>query len=188
MHKLKEKKGKKTVTHHFHHVTEKDGSKKHVYLGTSRKKADERLTKLQLERMRSDDKLFKDIEKVQTKLNKLGHHNRNYDDVVRDIRMRQSKQAQVSKLLDQEVKTAFPFAGYLLAFFVIVFLGAGWIFLNSTQSITGASVYNAPATGVINNLIAGSFGMLAVIIIISLVLHYSDYRHHHRHEKYKPQH
>ncbi|MBW2997429.1 hypothetical protein KY349_03780 [Candidatus Woesearchaeota archaeon] len=187
MHKLKKKKGKKTVTHHFHHVKEKDGSKKHVYLGTSKKKAEERLTKLQLERMRSDDKLFKDIEKVQTKLNKLGHHNRHYDDVVRDIRMRHSKQTQVSKLLSKEIKTAFPFAGYLLTFLIIVFLGAGWIFLNSTPSITGASVINATATTTINNIIAGSFGMLAFIIIVSLVLHYSDYRHHHRHDKYKPQ-
>ena len=185
MHKLKQKRGRKTIVHHFHHVTEKDGTKKHVYLGTDPEKADERLTKLRLERMRSDNKLIKDVEKVQAKLSKLGHHNRSYDDIVKDIKMRHHKQKQVEKLLSKEIKTAFPFYGYLLILVAVIGIFAGLFYIVYEPSVTGAAVDVAVRIAA-NQIVSTAFGMLAVLLIVGLVLHWVDHRRKHRYDEYKP--
>lgn len=186
MHELKQKKGKKTVTHHFHHVTDADGSKKHVYLGTSRKKAEENLTKIRVARMRSQNRLIKDIETAQAKLNSIAHHQKYYDDILREIRIRHGKQVEVEKLLNKEVKGIFPFYGYVLVFIAVMGLTAGAFFLVTTPSITGAAVEGVAVIAA-NNIVSVAIGMLMVILILGIVLHHVDHKHKHKHDKYKPQ-
>jgi hypothetical protein len=185
MHKLQKKRGKKTVTHHFHHVTEKDGSKKHVYLGTDPEKAQEKLTKIQLARMRSQNKLVKDMEKVQTKLNKLGHYNRSYDSTLTEVRQRYNKQRQLDKLLSQEVRTAFPFKGYVIIFLALFVISASMFYFLSSPTPTGAAVQEVKDFAT-DKVFTTSISIFAVIMIIGLVLHAVDYRRKHKHDKYKP--
>jgi hypothetical protein len=186
MHKLKQKKGKKTVTHHFHHVTDADGSKKHVYLGTSRKKAEDKLTNIRVARLRSQNRLIKDMETAQAKLSSIAHHQRDYDDILKDMRMRHSKHIEVEKLLNNEVKEAFPFYGYVLVFIAVMGLTAGAFFLITTPSITGAAVQSVAAIAA-NKIVSVAIGMLMVILILGVVLHHVDHQHRHKHDKYKPQ-
>jgi len=98
MHKLRKKKGGKTTTHHFSHVTEPDDKKKHVYLGTKPKQAKDKLTKLRVERVRSHSKVMKDAEEVKAKLQKLGHHNKSYDQVLSEATMMHYKQKSIDRM------------------------------------------------------------------------------------------
>ncbi|MBU2561809.1 MAG: hypothetical protein KKD17_05925 [Nanoarchaeota archaeon] len=187
MHKLEEKRGKRTVTHHFSHVTEKDGSKKHVYLGTDPKQAKERLTKLQVERMRSDNRLVNDMAAVQKRLERLGHHNRPYDSVVDDMRWRYHKQKQAEKMLSQETRENFPFSAYILVITAVLILGVSFYYMLSDPTVTGAAVEGVSKLAT-NQVMSTASGMLVVIAILGLVLHAAEYRHRHRHDKFKPPH
>ena len=176
MHKLKQKRGKKSVTHHFHHITETDGSKKPVYLGTNPKKAKEKLTKLQVERIRSNNRLIQKMEDVQVKLDRLGHHNRPFDDIVSDIEKRYSRQKHSEALLDQAIAPAFPWHKYTLIFtvsFVAFFLISYSIL--SGPVITGSAVQKL--TSVTKNEIVsvGSAILAAIILLFGFLLHYSEY-------------
>ncbi|MBN1544982.1 hypothetical protein JW898_05995 [Candidatus Woesearchaeota archaeon] len=184
MHKLEEKRGKRKVTHHFSHVTEKDGSKKHVYLGTDPKQATERLTKLQVERMRSNNRLIKDMDDVQKRLERLGHHNRPYDSVVDDLRLRYHKQRQAEKMLSQGAKENFPLSTYILVIAAVLILGVSFYYMLSDPAVTGAAVGGVTKLAT-NHAISAVSGMLVVIAILGLVLHAAEHRHRHRHDRFK---
>lgn len=186
MHRLKQKKGKKTVTHHFHHVTEPDGSRKHVYLGTDPGQAGENLTRMKVARIRSQNSLIREMEDVQARLDGIAHQQRKYEDILRDLKIKHEKRLEIERLLGREVREAFPFYGYVLVFIAFMGLTAGAFFLVTTPGITGAAVQGMAAVAS-NNLVSMGAGMLAVIVILGLVLHHADHRHKHRHDKYKPQ-
>jgi hypothetical protein len=177
MHKLKKKRGKKTVTHHFHHVTEKDGSKKHVYLGTDSKKAKDNLTKLQVERMRSTNKLVKDLESAQQKLNKLGHYNRPYEDILTGIKQNHYKQKHSEALIRQTTEQQFPWFKYTVIF-IVAFLAFFTVFYSalSNPTITGAATQGITKIET-NTLVSTAAAILSLIIILAIVLQYIDYKH-----------
>ncbi|MBW2971723.1 hypothetical protein KY359_01680 [Candidatus Woesearchaeota archaeon] len=185
MHRLEEKKGRRTVTHHFHHVTDEDGSKKHVYLGTDPSKAKDRLTKLRVERMRSDNKLIKEVEAVQAKLGKLGHYNKSYDAVVDDVRKQYYRQKHVEKLLTHEEKTNVPHSSYILIFLALAVIAGSFYVIFSEPTVTGAAVEGITKMAT-NQVMSTAVGMFVVIAILGIVLHAADYRHRHKHDEYKP--
>ena len=184
MHRLKKKKGKKTVTHHFHHVKGKDGKKKAVYLGTSPKKAKDKLTKLRVERIRSDSRLIREMDAAQQKLNRLGHHNRPHGEILKDIRLKHNKQIHVERLLNSEVREVFPLYGYTLVFVAVMLITAGVFYVATTPTITGAAVEGA-ADIMTSKVAATAIGMLIVIVILGIILHHTEYRHRTRHDRYK---
>lgn len=184
MHKLHKKRGKKKETHHFHHVKEKDGSKKHVYLGSDEKKSKDRLTKLKVERIRSDNKLFSQLNNAQAKLSKLGHHNRSYDSIVEDVIKSHHHEKHVDRMLTDDTRTAFPFA-YVVGIVGLIGFGATLYFFLQNPSITGAAVQTITSLAA-NRLVSTSAGIFIVIMILGLVLHTVDYKHKHRHDQFKP--
>ena len=124
------------------------------------------------------------MENVSAKLDKIGYHNKSYDDIMKNIRMRHSKQMMADNMLNNETKTAFPFYGYTLIFLMVMIFTAGLFFVVADPSITGAAI--GDVTDVMGNkLVATAIGMLTIIIILGMVLHHVDYKHKTRHDKYK---
>ncbi len=184
MHKLKEKRGKKTVTHHFSHVTDNDGSKKHVYLGTSPKKARNKLTKLRVERVRSQDRLVREMDKVQSELKRLGHHERSYDEVMSDLRKRHYREKHIDRMFGDDLKYAFPTNAFVITLAVVLFVGGLVYVAYSDPEVTGAAV-SITSSLAARQLMATSAGMLVIILVLGAVMHYADHRHRHRHDRYK---
>jgi hypothetical protein len=184
MHKLHKKRGKKKETHYFHHVKEKDGSKKHVYLGSDEKKSKDRLTKLKVERIRSNNKLVRQMDKTQQKLSKLGHYNKSYDDIVDDVIKKHHIEKHVEHMVSTDNKSGFPFA-YIIGIIALIGFGTTMYFFVQNPTITGAAVQTITSLAA-NRLVSTAAGMFAVILILGLVLHAVDHHHKHRYDKFKP--
>jgi hypothetical protein len=187
MHTLKEKKGKRTIMHHFHHIKQRDGKSRPVYLGADPEKSRDKLTKIKIANIRSSNKLIREAETAQAKLQKLGHYNKPYDDIISDMRRSYQKKKEVTALLDNanRTPTPFPFSSYgIMGSALILCLGAFYL-LFSNPTITGAAVTGATKIAA-NQFIVGAFGMLIVILILGVTLHSAEHRHKHRHDKYKP--
>ena len=187
MHTLHEKRGRSTVTHYFSHVTEDDGTKKHVYLGTDPDSGKEKLTKLKAERVSSASEVIRDIESVQAKLSDIAEHYKPYDAIVNEIRQKQAKALHAEKLLANEVKFAFPFLQYIIFLIAVgAFATALFIFI-SDPSITGAAIkgIDTAASAVTANSIVSilAVGVILAGIIVGTVV----YRYNHKYDKYKPQ-
>jgi len=187
MHTLHEKRGSKVVTHHFSHVTERDGTKKHVYLGTDPKKSKERLIKLRASRIHSDNKLIKDLDSIQQKLHAVGNFDQPFDSLLADIKERNVKKSHAERLIgEEETKTRRYF--FILA--AIAVLTATAYYAISSPVVTGAAV---KTSGILSNIASSQLGSSIIIILVSVVVlgtifHYLDYMHKHRHDRYKPPH
>lgn len=154
------------------------------HLGTDSITVNNQLIKLKIKQIQSNNRLIKDIDTIQTKLNRIGHHNRPYDDVMKDIRMHHSKQILVENMVGNNTKTAFPFYSYMLVFFTVMIFTAGLFFIITEPSITGAAIKEI--TDVIGaKFIATAIGSLIMILIMGMVLHHVDYKHKTRYDKYK---
>jgi hypothetical protein len=188
MHTLHEKRGRKTVTHYFHHVTEKDGTKKHVYLGTDPRKGKEKLTMLRAQRITSDNKTVKELDSVQAKLDEIGNFNRSYDDILADIKIRHAKGAHAEKLLANEVRSNFPLGRYFAIAVSIVSLTAILFFLSDSPVITGAAVNSGRivADMALSNAGSTTFIILTVVLVLGMMFYSVEYAHKHRHDRYKP--
>ena len=186
MQKLKQKKRKKILVHHFHHVTETDGRKKHVYLGTDPEQAKDNLTRIRVSRLHSNNRLVQEIEDVQARLNRLGHYNRKHDDILKELRLKHNRQVEIERIIESRTTDPFSFFRYAAVFFAVMALTAGVFFLFTGSGMTGAAVEGA-VNSVTNKFVATAGGMLLVIVILGLVLHHADNRHRTRHDKYKPE-
>ncbi|MBW2967176.1 hypothetical protein KY362_01690 [Candidatus Woesearchaeota archaeon] len=182
MHKLKGKKEGKM--HYFHHVKESDGSKKHVYLGSDRKNAEDRLTKLRVARIRSDNKLINEMEKVQVRLHKLGAYDIPYDSKLSEVRQQMNKKKNVDRLLRDDIRQ-FPVKAFVI--FIAVFIAGALaiVTFSSDPALTGAAVAGAQKV-VSHSAFSMSFVLFTTVAAICLVLYAADYQHRHRHDKYKP--
>ena len=182
MHRLSIKKDGKVTDHYFHHVTEKDGTKKHVYLGDDLKKADERLTKLRVARIRSGNRLINEMEKVQVKLNRLGAYDMPYDSKLSEVRQKLHKERHVDSIMGSH--TSLP-KGVLIVMLLVVLSGAAAMFVVSEPGLTGAAV-SAVGDVTASDAFSTAFILLATVSAVALVLYAADYRHRHMHDKYRP--
>lgn len=184
MHTLTKKEGNKQVTHHFHHVTETDGSTKHVYLGTDRKKAEDRLTRLKVERIRSSNKLIKQIEDVQVRLNKLGESGKSYEDRVAELRKQMKKERYTEQVFDQ-VGPGYPGMRFFTVVVIIAALAGLGYFAYAQPAITGAAITTVKeVSGKKSFQLIG--GLILGIAALSLFTYTTEYRFMHRHDRYKP--
>jgi len=192
MHTLEEKKGKDTVTHYFDHVTEPDGAKKHVYLGTELDDVNARLNALRANRINSDNPVITKLDEVKEKLNKVGEYNRSYDDILLDVKKMYFKEKQLAKHLNADVsKRSFPFVAYSVIFLFVVGFGISAYFYgihnigSDASAITGAAVTGLEKAAN-NPFVTTAFGIFIGILLFGLVLHFVHQRHEHRHDDYKP--
>ncbi len=183
MHKLTEKKGKKTVTHYFHHVKERDGSKKHVYLGTHPEKSKERLNKLKVARIESNNRLIQDLDTVQSKLDRLGHYDKPYDDILQDVRKRYYAEKHFDSIVEKRHKSnSFMYA---ISFFTIALSLAAIYLIWDVPSITGAAV-EVTKEAAKSTVVSSIFFMTVAVLIFVIIVGGAVYLHEHRHDKYKP--
>ena len=173
---------KKDDQHFFHRIkTNKDD--RIVYLGSKRSSIDANLRKIKLANIRSGDSLISKLEGIQHKLAKLGHFNRNYDDIMKDIRINHVKNKAYSDVaasvsIDQ-------YAGYSLVAVLGVAAGFGIYSLFSSPSITGAVVQGSQVVSG-NSFVSISASMFVLVVLMGILLHAAQYRHEHRYDKYKP--
>ena len=142
MQELKKKRG----SHYFSHI-ENNGEKRHVYLGSDKKKALERLAFLRAERIQSQKKHMKKIDALNSKLSQLAEFHRPHDDILNDIRKRYYKRKHAEQLLDTErpKKLPLPQHHFFQTFIVIlvVALALFSITLFSPElAVTGHAVTN----------------------------------------------
>jgi hypothetical protein len=185
MHTLHEKRGRKKVTHYFHHVTEKDGTKRHVYLGTDEEKAKDRLTKLRVARLRSENKLIKEMEEVQRDLQKLGEYSKSYEQLEEELMRNYHRERHAEKLLGDAAKP-FPTARYVAIFGAIMVLTSVFYYLFADPSITGAAI--AGVKGAVESELIKTCIFLGLgVVVLAGVFHLSDYALRHKHDRYKRQ-
>jgi hypothetical protein len=170
MHKLKKKKGKKTVTHHFSHVKDKHGKKKHVYLGTHKKKSKERLTKLKVARLRSNNKTIRKLENAQKKLDRISFYNKSYDEIVNDIIKSHYKEKHIERLMNDRTRKSFPGFTLLMSLLGIVVIGGASYFLIKNPQLTGAAVQGVTGSAA-GKIIPFAIGLLVVLVICGVLLH-----------------
>jgi len=186
MHTLHEKRGNKIVTHHFDHVTEKDGTKKHVYLGTDPKASKEKITKLRAQRIHSDNKLIKELDSVQQKLHAIGNFDQSFDSMLADIKTKNAKKSHAERLVEEEESKD---RRYFFIIFSIAVLTAASYYALSNPVVTGAAVKTGK---IMSNIASSQLGSSSIIILVSIlvlgmIFHSLDYLHKHRHDRYKPQ-
>jgi hypothetical protein len=184
MHTLHEKRGKKKVTHYFHHVTEKDGTKKHVYLGADEERAKERLTKLRVARIRSENRLIKELDEVQRDLQKLGEYNKSYEQLEDELMMNHLRERHAERLLGEAAKP-FPTARYVMIFAAIMVLTAFLYHTFSDTTITGAAIRGVKGAAE-SQFIQVCFFLLVGLVVIVGVFRLSDYAMKRKYEKYRP--
>jgi hypothetical protein len=185
MHTLHEKRGNKVVTHHFDHVTEKDGTKRHVYLGTDPKASREKITKLRAQRIHSDNKLIKELDSVQQKLHAIGNFDQSFDSLLADIKTRNAKKSHAEHLLgDEESKNK----RYFFILIAVAVLTAAAYYAISSPAVTGAvTMTEKVASGIAsNNMFSSAFTILGAVFLLGLVFHGMEYVHNHRYDRFKP--
>ena len=177
MHTLLKKRGNKTTTHYFHHITEKGGDKKQVYLGTDLKSSRKKLTKLQLERIESKNKLSQDIEEVKAKLNKIAHHHKSPDQILADIKKEHYKQKKIEMLLAKEERPARS-ANYVIAPIVTIAIGVFLFYFLSNPTITGATT--SALTEVSSNK---TISTIMIIALLTCVIGFIVGAAHHKYKR-----
>jgi hypothetical protein len=185
MHKVTEKRGHTTVTHHVGHVKEGDGSSKHVYLGTDSDDAIDRLIELKVSRIKSCNKLITEMETVQEKLGRVGYYNRSYDDIMSDIISRHHQEKHFDRLVSADEKPKTPFSNYFMLALGGLALGGAGYFAFSDPNITGAVVKGTEYV-IGSSVFWIAAGVLATSVLLGVGIHAAVHRHEHRHDDFKP--
>jgi hypothetical protein len=167
---VNEKRGSKDVPHYFHTLTEKDGSKKRIYLGSDAYEARKRIIHLQGARLK-DDQLFRDADALKHKLSKIAEHGRPIEAKLQDVKQTYYAHKQYDAMLEPKRTRRLQAATA-----VILSVGAvGLLYaLFDNPTITGFSVLDSGVdlnTALTTPLAGGVITILLVALVGATALH-----------------